>query len=100
MTVRHNFSNVKLSNLLCFFSVAEAHSLVYPHPSGEISVLHNLHSLPDDERSISRNAANINKLVQDKTKLFFRNIPQLKVTFPLNLAGIEEEKTKHPNTVF
>ena len=35
-----------------------------------------LHSLPDDGRSISRNVANINKLVQDKTKLFFQNILQ------------------------
>ena len=95
MTVRYNLSDVKLSNLLCFFSVAEAHGLVYPHPSGEISVLHN--SLPDDGRSISRNAANINELVQ--TKMFFRNILQLKVTFQLNLAGIEEEKTKHPNSL-
>ena len=34
------------------------------------------HSLPDDGRSISRNVANINKLVQDKIKLFFQNILQ------------------------
>ena len=32
---------------------------------------------PDDGRSISGNIANINKLVQDKTKLFFQNILQL-----------------------
>ena len=69
MTVRYNLSDVKLSNLLCFFSVAEARGLVYPHPSGEISVLHNLYSLPDDGRSISRNAANINELVQNKNVL-------------------------------
>ena len=30
----------------------------------------------DDGRSISRNVANINLLVQDKTKLFFQNILQ------------------------
>ena len=33
-------------------------------------------TLPDDGRSIFRNVANINKLVQDKTKLFFQNILQ------------------------
>ena len=31
---------------------------------------------PDDGRSISRNVANINKLVQDKIKLVFQNILQ------------------------
>ena len=80
MTVRYNLSDVKLSNLLCFFSLAEAHGLVYPHPSLEISVLHDLYSLPDDGRSISQNDANINKLVEDKTVLSEhstteRNIP-------------------------
>ena len=36
----------------------------------------NHHYLTDDGRSISRNVANINKLVQDKIKLFFQNILQ------------------------
>ena len=32
MTGRYEFSNVKLSKMLCFFSVAEAHSLIYSRP--------------------------------------------------------------------
>ena len=39
---------------------------------------------PDDGRSISRNVANINKLVQDKIKLFFQNIlQQVEVLFSI-----------------
>ena len=34
----------------------------------------------NDGRSISRNVANINKLVQDKIKLFFQNILQHKMS--------------------
>ena len=34
------------------------------------------HIWPDDGKSISRNVANINKLVQEKIKLFFQNILQ------------------------
>ena len=35
MTGRYDFSNVKLSKMLRFFSVAEAHGLIYLRPSGE-----------------------------------------------------------------
>ena len=40
------------------------------------NLLANHHFLPDDGRSISRKVANINKLVEDKIKLFFQNILQ------------------------
>ena len=35
MTGRYDFSNVKLTKMLRFFSVAEAHSLIYSRPLGE-----------------------------------------------------------------
>ena len=35
MTGRYDFTNVKLSKVLRFFSVAEAHGLIYPRPSGK-----------------------------------------------------------------
>ena len=51
---------------------------VFPRRSdiSAYNLLTNHHSLPDDGRSISRNVANINILVQDKTKLFFQDILQ------------------------
>ena len=69
-------SRVKYTKMLCFFLIAEALTgLIYHRPPGENSSFR-FHSLSDDGRSISRNVANINKLVQDKTKLFFQNILQ------------------------
>ena len=35
MTGWYDFSNVKSSEMLSFYSVAEAHGLIYPRPSGE-----------------------------------------------------------------
>ena len=35
MTEWYDFSNVKSSNMLNFYSVAEAHGLIYPRHSGE-----------------------------------------------------------------
>ena len=35
MTGWYHFSNVKPSKMLSFYSVAEAHGLIYPRPSGE-----------------------------------------------------------------
>ena len=51
---------------------------VFPHRSNisAYNLLTNHQSLPDDGRSISQSVANINILVQDKTKLFFQNILQ------------------------
>ena len=40
----------------------------------------------DDGRSISRNVTNINKLVQEKTELFFQNILQHRRISPLSKA--------------
>ena len=34
MTGWYDFSNVKSSKMLSFYSVAEAHGLIYPRPSG------------------------------------------------------------------
>ena len=73
MTERYND---KFTKMLRFFSVVEAYGLIYNRPWGETSSFACFHSLPDDGRSISRNVANINKMVQDKTKLFFQNILQ------------------------
>ena len=39
MTGWYDFSNVKSSKMLSFYSVAEAHGLIYPSPSAKISVL-------------------------------------------------------------
>ena len=55
--------------MLCFFSVAEAHGLLYPRPSDENFSFAHLELFARDGRSISPNVANINKLVQDKTVL-------------------------------
>ena len=44
-----------------------------------------VHSLPEDERSISRNVANINKLVQDKTNCSFRTFYNMISTESTNI---------------
>ena len=75
--------------------VAEALTgLIYHRPLGENSNIPFHHFLPDDGRSISRNVANTNKLVQDKIKLFFQNILQLLIT---EHAHVTTESETHLN---
>ena len=71
---------------------------VFPRRSdtGAQNLLANHHSLPADGRSISRNVANINKLVQDKIKLFFQNILQHGLTLVYSLI----EKVMHCQILF
>ena len=64
---------------------------VFPRRSdiSAYNLLTNHHSLPDDGRSISRNVANINILVQDKTKRSFRTFYNMISTESTNIIHIE-----------
>ena len=71
LSIRYAFSNVKLSRKLRFFSVAEAHGLIYPRPSEQnVSFTTNVISY----YLITKHVANLSCDVIFRTKLGFQKV--------------------------